>query len=527
MPDSVIARVADRLDIQPEQTDRVLRTLAQLIKKQSARDGRVRVPGLGVFQRTKDILTFEPDAALAEAVNHRYAGLATVSLTLSPEFEEPDAEMEAIETAAAGLQYHTMDEPEASSGAPEEALLAEEPALGEEPVAAEKPLVDEAPVAGEEPLLEAEPVGEDEPVMDEDALEEREEPFAETDDAPAVSLLDKHHGDGEDIPVEDPVIDESIPDVVEVDATTEDAEADPPEGDEEDVVAEADPDPAEGQHDEDAPEEDAVSEDATLPAAVFATDETAEWAPPGSMWSREDLHAILNEEEKEAEQEDVPAEATVDLSGDLPPQPSRIARETAVDPEKRRPPAWPWLLALITVIVIGGVLYSVFDASDTPPSNDAPTTAAVDTPPVDAPRQAASGADTTATDTPESVAENTPTAEETANDTPTPPDQQGEPSSAAATSSDGPIDRAQGGYTLVVASSTQRDVADAEAARYRRRIDDASIPVDVLQGESNGVLRYRIAVGQVPTTEAAVDLKERLAAQIPESAWVTRILPDS
>ena len=92
MPDSVVARVADRLDIQPEQTDRVLRTLAQLIKKQSARDGQVRVPGLGVFQQTTDTLTFEPDATLSEAINHRFAGLAPVPMTQEPEPPEPTPE---------------------------------------------------------------------------------------------------------------------------------------------------------------------------------------------------------------------------------------------------------------------------------------------------------------------------------------------------------------------------------------------------------------------------------------------------
>ena len=89
MPDSVVARVADRLDIQPEQTDQVLRTLAQLIKKQSARDGQVRVPGLGVFQQTTDSLTFEPDATLSKAINHRFGGLAPVPVAQEPEPPEP------------------------------------------------------------------------------------------------------------------------------------------------------------------------------------------------------------------------------------------------------------------------------------------------------------------------------------------------------------------------------------------------------------------------------------------------------
>ncbi len=85
------------------------------------------------------------------------------------------------------------------------------------------------------------------------------------------------------------------------------------------------------------------------------------------------------------------------------------------------------------------------------------------------------------------------------------------------------IDRAAGGYTLIVLSSTLRLEVEAAAERFRRRFSSRSLPVDVLVGEVDGVSRYRVGVGQVATVADAVALRNRLAADLPPDAWVTRI----
>ena len=85
------------------------------------------------------------------------------------------------------------------------------------------------------------------------------------------------------------------------------------------------------------------------------------------------------------------------------------------------------------------------------------------------------------------------------------------------------IDRAAGGYTLIVLSSTLRFEAEAAAERFRRHFSSRSLPVDVLVGEINGVSRYRVGLGQVATVAAAVALRNRLAADLPPDTWVTRI----
>ena len=85
------------------------------------------------------------------------------------------------------------------------------------------------------------------------------------------------------------------------------------------------------------------------------------------------------------------------------------------------------------------------------------------------------------------------------------------------------IDRAAGGYTLIVLSSTLRLEAEAAAERFRRRFSSRSLPVDVLVGQINGVSQYRVGLGQVVTVAAAVTLRNRLAADLPPDTWVTRI----
>lgn len=127
MSDTITAHVADRLNLNAEQTERVLRTLAALIKKQSARDGRVRVPGLGVFTQVEEQLDFQPDLSLSQAVNYKFAGLESVSLQTSEEAElaevsEPEdtktelveeSPEESAESAASSQVLIGMEEPPA------------------------------------------------------------------------------------------------------------------------------------------------------------------------------------------------------------------------------------------------------------------------------------------------------------------------------------------------------------------------------------------------------------------------------
>ena len=99
MADTVVEQVAERLDIPPSEARLVLNALSKLIHQQAEQEGRVRVPGIGIFaQATDDApLAFTPDAALERVVNHRYAGMA--SAAAPPVADAPGA---ASEAAAGG-----------------------------------------------------------------------------------------------------------------------------------------------------------------------------------------------------------------------------------------------------------------------------------------------------------------------------------------------------------------------------------------------------------------------------------------
>lgn len=293
MPDSVVARVADRLNIQPEQTDRVLRTLAQLIKKQSARDGRVRIPGLGVFRQAGDALSFEPDAGLAEAVNHRFVGLDAVPMApeqaaLEPGMTEPEGmEPEPAEPVTTEHPAEAPDIPvtpllpdDIAADAEEEHVepVAEEPAEAAAPAeeVEEAEPAEETPTAHEEVVAE-EPVAEEpradlhaaeeEPApvevpADEDHLDEApaaiEAPVAEDDTAEETPFAEEEQVD------EEPVFDDET---VEEMPPLEDAPAD----EEEEALA---PMPEDALTDEDGAEEEPLEAEQPVDDGLIEEEET-------------------------------------------------------------------------------------------------------------------------------------------------------------------------------------------------------------------------------------------------------------
>ena len=83
-----------------------------------------------------------------------------------------------------------------------------------------------------------------------------------------------------------------------------------------------------------------------------------------------------------------------------------------------------------------------------------------------------------------------------------------------------PIDRAAGGYTLVVFSDFSDSNANTVAGTYR----DQGFRTGVLDDQDGGRTRFRVAVGQFSTLDEAVEARDRLAGNgLPEDAWVRRI----
>jgi nucleoid DNA-binding protein len=557
MSDTLAERLAERLDIQPEQTDRLVRTFAQLIKTQASRDGQVRVPGLGIFEQQAKALTFEPDPDFAETVNPKYAHLPTVSVAthtppVADTLEEPDAvvDQEAPEAqgdTAPALEADDIDQPsfapppfepedtsdeeDAEEALPASFLDEEEPAETDIPDDAaytvtpyplpqeeiehdfsdafveeeEEPEAEDEVSAFDEPDLEEEPVFTDETTWEDDADQEDEDFIA--------SLLAE---EPEDLDDEDSDSEDRVEEAFE--------EAEPSE---EDTYAALEQESA-------SFEEDTFLEES----------EPSAWAPPGTRWTGENKDQLVPIEDDETEAASPPPiedteqdeaifapaplkavpkaalEEPPSAKGDLPPRPSARMRHYPQEPEPSGRSVWPWLLAALLFVVVAGGAYYYFNLREQPiavnevPPAEQPTDA--DEPAVTPPAEEEPSPEdpTSETDTaPDDVAEETPPSEETTPEQPP--------------ASTGPIDQTQGGYTLVVGSRGSQDAAEADAERIRQALNEASIPVDVLQGTVNGTTRYRIGVGQVATTEAALALKQRLGNRISADAWVTRILPDS
>ena len=84
---------------------------------------------------------------------------------------------------------------------------------------------------------------------------------------------------------------------------------------------------------------------------------------------------------------------------------------------------------------------------------------------------------------------------------------------------DQPIDLAQGGYTIVVASPTDQANAQANARRYRER----GFRTHVFPARRNGEIRYRVGVGHFESIEAAVRVRDELSGrELPADSWIVR-----
>ncbi|QXD15363.1 SPOR domain-containing protein [Rhodocaloribacter litoris] len=215
------------------------------------------------------------------------------------------------------------------------------------------------------------------------------------------------------------------------------------------------------------------------------------------------------EEEAEQEEEEREAIAPV-LTGPEPPlQPAGDRDEPAAPPSQapraaRRRPFPAGLLALALLGIAGGAVVAYLLLRSPAPSPSPPPLT-----------EAPAPADTTTAAQPERPA---PEADTTRRLPETPPPS---PPAEPAPGREG-LDLDAGGWTVVVASLTARRDAEAIAERYL----DLNLPVDILTATTNNVTRYRVAVGQYPTQEAAQEAITRMGDRLPEGSWPLRIRPE-
>ena len=201
---------------------------------------------------------------------------------------------------------------------------------------------------------------------------------------------------------------------------------------------------------------------------------------------------------------------------------TRSAHGKAVKPpRKRRPIFWP--IATATAFVLGAGFMWIFGPwlldSTSPPSQgaydraDTVVTSGIDE----------SLATAAASDTELSLTEEEPVMPPGAQVTTLPNGgAESEPDPQQPVTAFPRLDREAGGYTLIVGSFEASDRAAREVARMKTLLGNQDVPVDVMR---DGPL-FRTAVGQEPTIEGALALKERLSV-LPADTWVLRIRANS
>ena len=97
---------------------------------------------------------------------------------------------------------------------------------------------------------------------------------------------------------------------------------------------------------------------------------------------------------------------------------------------------------------------------------------------------------------------------------PTPP----APSADPLRSSAG-IDRADGGFSWIVASEFSREPAERRVAAFREQ----GFRADVIAEEAAGRTRYRVALGQFTSIDEADRFRSDLPAGVPADTWLLRL----
>lgn len=89
------------------------------------------------------------------------------------------------------------------------------------------------------------------------------------------------------------------------------------------------------------------------------------------------------------------------------------------------------------------------------------------------------------------------------------------------------FDRAEGGWTVVVASETSRDTARRTAQQFARQFQNQNYPIDILEATVDDTTRYRVIVGQFSSREAASQSLQQESGRFPSGAWNLQVEPGS
>ena len=179
-------------------------------------------------------------------------------------------------------------------------------------------------------------------------------------------------------------------------------------------------------------------------------------------------------------------------------------------------------------------------ASDTAAPATAATSAPDSTPAASAsasePDAAATGSADTEAPSPESSSGETtsdattsdaPASQESASDD-TPPDpaaasEASSSSDTATAASASTIAPEEGGWSIIVASRTDREAARSLAETYRDRFQAQSIPTGILEASVDNSTRYRVGVGQFSSQSDVQRFLDENSGDLPDGAWAIRL----
>lgn len=475
MAASLRSLLADELDTSPEKAEKLLVAMLREVKKRARREG-VRLPEFGTFREENGQLTFEPSPSLARAVNHRFEGLESENLGSAPEGANDQAEDddEGPNTITLGYQdsdWTPLDTEEDASDAPPEDE-------GEDTEEFQVPAAEEASEDTEEFQ-----------VPDTDAAADTDELQAPESTSPAAPSADGQTPTGDPDPATD---------TDELSSFGEDA----PEDEEAPDFASGSGRPSDpDEHDslsgiwDDEDEENAEAPDTTGfdPFAAEPEEDSAS-VPPSS-----------SESDPDAPPSQSPQEVDLDPADREPAPPDTEERDTSTSARVG--------VGLLVVLLLGGAAWYVLGQRGTvqPPREtyaelrvQVQNLSAEDVPLV------GGGSASGEVGTPPSA---TAEVEAETDD------------GAASTDPAAPprFNPSDGGWTVIVASRTQRTAAESLVQKYRTAFADRRLPIGILTGTVENQTRYRVGVGQFESRNDAQQLLDEAGAKLPQGAWPLRL----
>lgn len=465
MSEPLHSLLADELNVSKEKAETLLTAMLREVQKRARREG-VRLPEFGTFRERNGRITFEASESLARAVNHRFEGLQSEDLATAPKEQSKEKKDQGPSTITLGYQDSDWSplnaSDETSSESKDESDTAEFEVPSAEEAADTEELQASSVAAGAGSHASASSIDSSErPMSSGSKGENTHSPSASSSNAGS-------NGDDGNTPSSsstggsDDFEHESLSEIWESDDVGDSSESEFSFEDDSDYhPATADP-----------------GDDADI----------SDWSPsaPSADADMSEREALMEEKRRRQMQ------AAKDDSGGF-----------------RR------FTFLLVLLLLGGAgWYILGEQGYVQPPEQTYRALKTDLQPhlESLPVVGARLAPDSTTESDASPADTSPTGDASSTN-------QTASTEGGQASEPGGINSDAGGWTIVVASRTDRGAAESLVATYRSRFDDAQVPIDILAGEVNNTTRYRIGIGQFDTQSQARDFISEFDSELPEGAW--------